>query len=247
MFNLIRAHCFSLSRARTTWLLFAASVVCALVMLLFLKRIGASESSLGGIAFFFSDLNVVTLIGAVLATLLISNDFDNRTMQHTISAGHSRAQIVTSKFIVYWLFMCLYLLPFVAASFWIFYADAPYTFGVPMGGMISAMNSTTQISTAVALLLCLVIVYVGQTSLAVMLAFFLKKPTFVIVLFYAISVLCGQLAANNLNWLNWTPFGGDAITVTADSSLLAICLVSLRFISICVGITILYFRKTDIH
>lgn len=247
MFNLIRAHCFGLSRARTTWLVLAASILCAFVMLLFLKRIGAGESSLGGIAFFFSDLNVVTLIGAVLATLLISNDFDNRTMQHTISAGHSRAQIVTSKFIVYWLFMCLYLLPFIAASLWIFYSDAPYTFGIQMGGMVGAINSTTQLSTVFALLLSNIIVYLGQTSLAVALAFFLKKPTFVIVLFYAISVLCGQLAANNLNWLNWTPFGGEAIALTADSSLVVICLVSLRFISICVGITVLYFRKTDIH
>ena len=110
MFNLIRCEMIKLSKSlpiKIMFLLMAAlSFVSSISSFNYVGSEHAEELeiALTGFDAFFSslrDMPTITVIGILIVGILICNDFENRTIQTEIAAGHSRTAIMFSKILAF--------------------------------------------------------------------------------------------------------------------------------------------------
>ena len=92
MFNLIQADFYKITRSLTTKILFSIASVFAIVLFVgtYLLANGKLSEEFTSLIFLTSDLNMMTLLGAVLAVHIIGGEFESRNMQHLITSGYSR-------------------------------------------------------------------------------------------------------------------------------------------------------------
>ncbi|MBC3887555.1 ABC transporter permease [Acetobacterium paludosum] len=264
MLNLIQADLFKMHKSMAIKILFSITTISALAMtvLAYLLEQGQIDAGMIGIGFMFSDVNMVSILGAVLAGVFICGDFDNKTIHDAISSGSSRGTVIVSKAIVFFCGIGFILLPYAIVT-----GIALWTgFGFNMGAVsVGFLNNLTQASTAafqasnllkfLLIALILIIVYASQLSVCVPLAFILKKPVLVVPIYYVISLLGGQLsllAASSPGFnriFSLTPFGGSYSFLDLNAQAADIfkaILVSVIFIIIMLAITYAAFRKAEI-
>lgn len=264
MLNLIRADLFKLFKSLSIKILFGITCLCAItltVMAYFIPR-GGIDAGMTGIGFMFSDINIISILGAVLAGTFICGDFDNKNIHDAIASGSSRMAVIVSKALVFFCGIAILVLPYALAA--VFALISGFEFGmdaVALGflnfltrGSGNALPASEFLK-LFAVILTLVIVYASQLSVCVPLAFVLKKPVLVVPIYYAVSVLSAQLIALSASSealdfiLSKTPFGGDYIFLTMDSGtvdIVAAIFGSLVFITVMLAITYGAFRKAEI-
>lgn len=263
MLNLIRADVFKLRKSVTMKVLLGITTACAGVMTIMANLISAGklDASLTGLGFLFSDVNVMSILGGLIAGMLICTDFDNKTIQDSIASGNSRSAIILSKASVLGLALVAILLPYVVATGIALSTGSKYDMGAVGVGFLHLLNSesakaltTPDVVKLLGIMLTLLIVYVAQLSISVPLAFMVKKPILVIVICYAFSFLTGQLLtlADKYPLLqricSMTPFGGSYILMTLDAgagTMVKAIMVSLIFIGLMATITYGMFRKSE--
>lgn len=262
MFNLISADLYKLRKSTALKILFGITTVCAILMTLFAYLIpqGKLEESMTGMGFLFSDMNVMSILGAVMAGVIICGDYENKIIQDSISTGYSRSTIIISKSIAYFLALTFLLLPYVLITGIAIGSGNEFSMGAVAIGFnhlltIEAGNITAAaIGKLLAVMLTLLIVYLGQLCICIPLAFLLKKPVLVVAITYVFSILSAQLiriaesspAFNR--FFSLTPYGGRYIFLTTGSEageILKAIMVSLVFATIMITITYFFFRKSE--
>ncbi|MCL6603188.1 MAG: ABC transporter permease [Paenibacillus sp.] len=264
MYNLIRADLFKLRKSMAIKILFGITTVSALAMAMFAYLIpqGKIDGSMTGIGFMFSDINVISILGAVIAGVFICGDFDNKTIHDAIANGHSRVAVILSKATVSGCALVFILLPYAIITVIALSTGYEFSMGSIALGFLNIMTSeagtgfsASEIGKLLAVMLTLMIVYVAQLSITVPLALFLKKPVFVIALYYAFSILCGQLAGLGDGSLlinrmfAVTPYGSSYSLVTlntGNADILQAISVSLVFIVAMIAVAYSGFRRSEI-
>ena len=102
MLNLIRADLFKMCKSSVMKILFGITTLCAGAMTVIAYFITQRKMDPGmtGIGFLFSDINIISILGAVIAGVFICGDFDNKTIHDAIACGCSRRTIIDRKSVV---------------------------------------------------------------------------------------------------------------------------------------------------
>lgn len=259
MFNFVRANLYKALQSKTFVVLMAVSTIASVAMIVLKNGIatGSLNASLTGISFLVSDASMLTLLGAILASAIIGGEFESKWFHHAIIAGYSRLQIVIGKLFTYVILFGLLTLPYLIGAIIVERFAIRVQTPTPGLGVLTIAESVTDESFGYLLVLLFVmfIVYVGQVSLTVLLAFTVKKPMLVIPIFSFISAMAGQVAANASavptleKLLNSTPFGSQYIALSANvanRTLVEAVLFSALFVFIMAIGTYLSFRKAEL-
>ncbi|MNO37103.1 ABC-2 family transporter protein [compost metagenome] len=263
MFNLIRADLFKLRKTWTIRIVIGITAISALIMAMMAYLIpqGKIEASMTGIGFMFSDVNMISILGAVLAGISICGDFDNKTIHNAVANGISRSTVIVSKAIILACSLALILLPYAIITTAALGSGSDYNMGSVAVGFLHLLTSeagsgfsAAEIWKLLAVMLTLIIVYAAQLSICVPLAFLLKKPVLVVAIYYGLSILSAQLAglANSSQAFNrifaLTPFGGNYTFLTLDAAggdLFKAITVSLVFTIVILAFTCVIFRRSE--
>lgn len=264
MLNLIQADLFKMRKSTIVKILFAITTLCAIVMVVIAYMIpqGKLDESYTGIGFLFSDVDVISILGGVLAAFFICGDFDNKTIHDAISSGCSRRAVIISKATVFFCALVIILLPYAIITGIALSTGSRFDMGNVSIGFLNMLSKdfgivfdVSAFIKMISVMLTLIIVYVAQLSICVPLALMVKKPVLVVAIFYGFSVLSGQLArlseSSELydNILSCTPYGGNYNFVTLETgagSLFKAIVVSFIFIIIMIAFAYSIFRKSEI-
>ncbi|MFF5995128.1 hypothetical protein AAGS61_10265 [Lysinibacillus sp. KU-BSD001] len=259
MFNLLNANLYKARKMKTIWMLLALSIFCATMLLIIAYGVGNGkmDTSVSSIGFLFSDMNMLTIIGAILATSLIGTEFETKNIHHPIISGYSRFQIVMAKAFTYWMLLIILITPFLIASMIALLSGETFSLGPNLAGFLSIVTSDIDAATpkVISVLIVMTVVYLAQLSFAIFLAFWLKKAIFVITLYYMFSALTGQIAMypdtfTILNKLiSLTPFNGEFIVMNpslTSGELTTALIISIIFMGIMTALSWIYFRKAEV-
>lgn len=262
MYNLISADLFKLHKSIAIKILFLITITTSITMAILSHMIaqGTLSSSTSGIVFLFGDVNVMSILGAVLASIFICGDFDNRIIHDSIVNGYKRSTIIISKSIVFFCSIVFIILPYAITTGIALGTGNKFSISSPTLGFLYLLTkeagtafTVSKICKLLAVLLALIIVYVANLSICIPLALTLKKPVLVVAIYYAFSIVCGQLTAikNTVlkNVFACTPYGGKYSLLTLSTStsyIIKSILVSIIFIIVMLIITQFSFRKAEI-
>ncbi|MNW39242.1 ABC-2 family transporter protein [compost metagenome] len=263
MVNLIRADLFKLRKSMAFKILVGITTASALLMVMMAYWIpqGKIEASMTGIGFMFSDVNMISILGAVIAGIFICGDFDTKTIHDAITTGHSRGTLIVSKAIVFGCAVAFILLPYAIITGIALGSGSEFNMGSVAVGFLHLLTSeagtvfsASEIWKLLAIMMTLIIVYVAQLSICVPLAFILKKPVLVVAIYYGFSILTAQLMgiANSSPVFDLifscTPYGGNYTFLTLDAvagDFIKAIAVSLAFIILILAVTFALFRKSE--
>lgn len=245
-------------------ILFGITTVSAVVMvgMAYLIPQGKIDASMVGVGFLFSDVDIISILGAVLAGVFICGDFDNKTIHCAIANGCSRATVIVSKAIVFCYAIAFILLPYAIATGIALSTGYKFSMGALSVGFLHLLTaevgtvfSVSEIWKLLAVMLTLMIVYASQLSVCILLAFVVKKPVLVVAIYYGLTIFCAQLLGLRGSSSMFgrifacTPFGGNYTFVTLNSGngdIFNAIFVSLIFIIVMLAVTYCAFRKTEI-
>lgn len=151
------------------------------------------EIALGGYEAFLASLRdtpLLILLGIIALGVVVCSDFDNRTIQAEIYAGHGRSQIVISKFIAMSIGYTVLLLPYPVGR--LIFQSAFYGFG--------PMVSASTVFKLLPIFAVYVLIGLALASIGILLAFTIRKTVVVI----ASSIVLVLLGGNAL-----LSFGGS--------------------------------------
>jgi ABC-2 type transport system permease protein len=264
MINLIQADLYKMRKSNAIKILFLIMTFCAVIMTLFAYLIpqGKISEAYTGMGFLFSDVNMMSILGAAAAGIFICGDFENRTIHDAVTSGCSRMAIICSKAITLFISIIILLFPYAAFTGIGLLSGAKFSMGSTGVGFLHMLeiDNGTAFDAAgffkmLAVMLILILAYAAQLSLCIPFALIFKKPVVVIVVYYGLTLLCAQLynlknASETFKKIfSYTPYGGMHTFLTLDSPAGDIgktMLVSLVFISVMIAVTYQVFRKSEI-
>ena len=264
MYNLILADLFKLRKSMTIKVLFIITIVSSVIMAMMAHMIsqGKINSNMSGIGFMFSDVNMIGILGAVIAGVFICGDFDNKIINDAITNGCSRFAIIASKAVVFSIALAFILIPYAIITGVALSTGSKFSMGSTAVGFLHILTSQSdktfsisQIWKLIAIMLTLIILYVAQLSICIPLALAMKKPLLVVVIYSGFSILCGQLEGLKHSSALFdhiyacTPYGGNYSFITLDTRIGVIfnaIYVSLVFIIVMLAVAYYGFRKSEI-
>jgi ABC-2 type transport system permease protein len=263
MYNLIFADLFKLRKSIAIKILFGITTISAVAMavIAYLIPQGKLDSSMSGIGFLFSDVNIMTILGGVVAGIFICGDFDNKTINQAVASGYGRSTLLISKMFVFFFAIVLLLIPYIIVTG--IAISIGYKFNMGVG--LCFLNLLTQeagktfsvleIWKLLVIMITLILVYLAQLSICVPLSFALKKPVLVVSICYGIQILYPQLIGIGSIYpvihdvLNYFPYGEPFIfltLITKSGDILRTAFLSVIFIILMISITSFVFRKSEI-
>jgi hypothetical protein len=264
MLNMIRADLFKMFKSSVIKVLFLITVFSAFMMAVFAYLIprGKIGEEYTGLGFMLSDINTISILGAVIAGVFICGDFENKAIHYAISNGCSRGRVILSKTVVFFSAIVFILLPYAVATAIVLGTGYKYDMGSVSTGFLYILSKDSGIAFNMSVMPKLLIVSgvlmlvrFAQLSLCVPLALLVKKPVLVVSIYYAVSILLGQLAVLKStstvfsNILALTPLGGDCMFLTLETgvgTIIKAVTVSVVFITLVLALTYGFFRKSEI-
>lgn len=264
MHNLIKADLYKIFRMTGMKILLLITSACAIIMTVMAYYIpqGKIPASYTGVGFLFSDVNIMSIIGAVAAGILLCGDFDNKTIHDAISSGISRTVIVVGKSVTYMITIMVLLLPYVIATLAAVVSGKEFGMGSVGVGFLNIMANSggtldsNGIIKTIAIMAVLLIVYAGMLSLCIPIAFATRKPVIVVAVYYVLTIVFANLSSLRSDYsffdkiMGLLPFGGDYSMLTAASATSDIVkglAVSIIFGSVIVALTAVGFQETEIR
>ncbi|MDF2626922.1 MAG: hypothetical protein K0R39_753 [Symbiobacteriaceae bacterium] len=264
MYNLMWADMFQLRKSVMMKVLLGITTVSAVIMAVMAYLIPQEKiaDSMAGLGFMFSDVNMTSILGAVVASVIICSDFDHKVIHHAVATGHSRGAVIASKAAVFSCALAVILLPYAVITGIALGTGSEFNMGAVSLGFLhlltskaGAAMSAPEVWKLLAVMLTLIMVYVAQLSLCVPLALVLRRPVLVVAIYYGFSILTGQLAGLRESYplfdriSAWTPYGGNYSFLTLDTGageILEAIAVSLLFVAAMLAVSYGSFRKADI-
>lgn len=264
MLNLIQADLFKLYKSKAIKILFAMTTLSAVAMITIAYLIvqGKLDSEMSGIGFMFSDVNMISILGAVIAGTFICGDFDNKTIHSAIASGCSRSIVIISKAIVFFCAIAFILLPYVIITIIALISGAEFSMGAVAVGFLNIITlnagvtfSLSEVGKLLAVMLTLIIVYISQLSVCIPLAFTIKKPVSVVGIYYGLTIFFAQMTGVREkfeivdNIFAWMPYGGNYSFLTLDSvsrDMVKAIVISIIFITVMLVVSYRTFKKVEI-
>lgn len=263
MYNLIKSDLFKLRKSVAIKILLLITTITSIIMITMAYLIQHGKlSGSTGIGFMFSDINVISILGAAVAGIIICGDFDNRTIHEAIANGNSRVQVVLSKAFTFWCGILIILLPYVIVTIASLITGYKFSMGKLSIGFLNIITteagrslSSSQILKLLIIMIVLILSYAAQLSICIPFAISFKKSVIVIVVYYAITILNTNLSGLEKTSKGFkrifqlTPYEAKYSIITLSTSandILKVVIVSLIFIIVMLTITCLAFRKSEI-
>lgn len=262
MINIIAADVYKLRKSTALRVSVVIASVGAVLMALFSSLIpqGKLDESMSGVGFLFSDINMVSILGAVIAAAYICGDFENKTIHQAVAGGVSRGRIIGGKGVVLACSIVLLLLPYALVTGILLGAGGEYSMGSTAIGYLHLLTTPVEWTVShtgklLAILVTLAAVYAAQLSICLPLAVWLKKPVAVIAVSYGLSIASGQLMSISGQFpiadllMSFTPYSRDYVFLTLDTGMGTLfmgLLASLFFIGVTAGAAYAGFRKMEI-
>ena len=265
MYNLIKADLYKLKKSKAVKILILITAICAVIAAFLsyeIKHGKFSAASTNGIVFMFSDTNIIGILGAVTAGIIICGDFENRTVHEALADGFGRGQITLSKAISYFYAVILILLPFVIVISVMLITGYKFSMGNASSGFMHILTedggkaiSSYEVLKLIFVMAALMIVYIGQLSICVPLSILFKKPVIVVAVYYGLIILLANLSAlRNSSKLidilfSCTPYGTkyNLLTLkTGTGDIIKSVFVSIIYTIVMIFITYMGFRKSEI-
>lgn len=259
MKSIIQADLFKIRKSRMVKVLMSISFVSAVILMVMSHLFAAGELELGSavqFASFFSDPQMIALLGCITAGMLLSTDFENKAIEHAVAGGKSRLSIIMSKLTVFSLIIFLLLLPYLALSAigGVMDTDFMAFLAAPLLNLMANTKAVTgeAIGKMLFLLLTLAIQSIAQLSIALPVVFALKRPVFVVSCTYFLILLLGPLASLNekiSDVMKFTPFGFDIaeLSLQGDIGTMAGYIgISAVFIAVMGLAAYMLFRRADV-
>lgn len=255
MVNLIRCEGYKLRKSKIVWFLFLAMLVLSVATSQSsLSFVGSPQAQDLGMVFdgyevFFVSLRdtpTLIIIGVIMIGLIICGDFDNRTIQAEIAAGHHRGLILMSKYLALGISYAIVLLPY------------PLGRAVIQGLQYNFARELTLATLRDMLLFYLTVILVSLSllSVCILLAFLLRRTVLamglgVILLVFGGNLLLSFGVSNPKfgSFLAQTPVGAGRALAAAglDYRMMAQAAgVSLVFMALFACITYFVFRKAEL-
>ncbi|MFZ5987137.1 MAG: ABC transporter permease [Bacillota bacterium] len=264
MFNLVWADLFKMYRSSMIKIIFGITTLCAVAMavMAYLIPQGKIDPGMTGIGFMFSDINMISILGAVMAGVYICGDFDNKSIHNAVACGCRRSFIVVSKAIVFFCAIAFIIFPYAIITGIALNTGSKFSMGSVAVGFLNILTQNSGLSyqapdflKLLVIMLTLVIVYAAQLSICMPLAIVLKKPVLVVAIYYGFSILCAQLTGLRdsspvfESIFSSTPYGGDysLLTMAAGTGDI-VKAISVSLVTIIVMLTVTYsiFRKSEV-
>lgn len=263
MYNLVRADLYKVSRSTYIKALFLISTICATIMILMAYLIpqGRMNPNFADLGLMFSDAHIMSVIGAVTAGILICGDMNNKVIHDLIASGHSRGKVIISKTLVLCLVIGFILLPYAIVVGIGFTTGNVFSMGdISVGflGLLADSGKTLTASNVLKLVIVMITlmgVYISQLSITILLGFKLKKPLYIVGLYYGFGGICAQLLLLEGKFPQFdrlfalTPYGGRHILLTLDTpwtSIIRTILIIVLYIVVIVSLTNRLFKKAEI-
>ncbi|GFP74083.1 ABC transporter permease [Clostridium fungisolvens] len=264
MYNLIIADLFKIRKSKSIKVLFGITTLSAVTMvtMAYLIQQGKIDKTMNGIGFLFSDVNMMSILGATIAAIFICGDFDNKIIHEAIATGNSRITVLFGKIIVFCCSLLFILLPYIIAVVIAMSTGCKFSMGSVGVGFLNLLTveagkslSEVVLWKLVAAIVTLIIIYLSQLSICIPLALVIKKPVLVVVIYYGFTILSAQLVrlGDNSkvfhNILACTPYGGSysfVVSSTAYTELFKAICASFMFMAVMFTIAYLGFRKSEI-
>jgi len=264
MLNLIQADLYKMSKSFAIKILFVVTTLCALAVatMAYLIPQGQIDPKMAETFFLFSDVNMISILGAAIASIFICGDFDNKTIHDAIASGCSRGTVIFSKTIVFFCGLGFILLPYAIITGIALSSGSKFDMGSVAVGFLNMLTkesgivfSASVLLKMIAVALTLMLVYMAQLSICVPLALVLKKPVLVVVIYYGFTLLCASFTGLRSSSevfdkiFSLTPYGGNYMFITMSSGagdFIKAIAVSLVFITVMLAVTYSIFRKSEI-
>lgn len=264
MLNLIQADLFKLYKSKAIKVLFAMTTLGAVAMttIAYLIVQGKLDSGMSGIGFMFSDINMISILGAVIAGTFICGDFDNKTIHSAIASGCSRSVVIISKAIVFFCAVAFILLPYAIITVIALISGVEFSMGATAVGFLNIITSNAAVTFSVAemwkllaIMLTLIIVYISQLSICILLAFIFKKPVSVVGIYYGISIFFAQMTEVRAkfeivdNVFKLIPYGGSYSLLNLNSfseDMIKAIVISIIFSIAMLVVSYITFKKVEI-
>lgn len=256
---LIQADLFKIRKSSLIKILLLLSVISAIMMYLAANLLAKGDLTLANgvqLASFFSDPQMISLLGCVTAGVFITSDFENKAIEHAISSGKGRLSIVSSKMTALALILLWLMLPYFVFNVACQLLDQEFLAFLQTPLLhLAAQSSSLSASDAgklVLIFLTILLQTIAQLSITLPIIFLLRKPVLVMAVSYFLQLLLGPLASLNQQTkaiMSYTPFGldGTKLTMTAKSAVFVEYMgISLLFILFMIIIAYLIFRKAEV-
>lgn len=259
MINLLHADFFKLRKSLALKVCFLATTLCAVILAIVSHGVAIGDMNMtANNASGLSDIFIMSVVGPLMAGIIICADFESKDIHDAISCG--RLSIVISKAITFVVAVSILVLPYALVALFGFANGREYSelFGFSTYTALLAnssnyeMNSNT-IFKAIRLLLTSIVLYAGRLSICIPIAFKVRKPVVVTV----IGVVFGFVVDFLVNSVREIQILGDLIDYTPFSHILIkmeqsngfyvkIVLISFACILFMTGITYAMFKKSEI-
>lgn len=224
MMNVLRADMLKFKKSLALKVIFLISGAGAVLMVIVARLFGNGTLGMNAVgnASFLADPQMVALLGTVAAGMFLCEDFENKTVHDAVSGGIGRSQLVLGKALSYFLILFLLILPYFAVTIAAFFIDSQYQLYIPSVFLTlicrESGNALTLYSVfkILGITAAVCVVYAGQLSICLPLAFIFRRPVPVIGIGYLVSMACGMLQAGGNKvfekMISLTPFHLENLT-----------------------------------
>lgn len=262
MMNIIRADIlkFKKSLALKVMILISGAGAVLMTAAAHWFENGTLSMNAAGNASFLADPQMMALLGTVAAGLFLCGDFENKTVHDAVSGGIGRGRLILGKALSYFLVIFILILPYLIVTIAAYFTDSQYQLYIPSVFLTlictESGNAVTfySIWKILGITASVFVIYAGQLSICIPLAFMFRKPVPVIGIGYLVSMICGMLQAGGNKvfekMITLTPFYLKNYTRLAMDAKPEVFLKSIGagalFTVLMVLAAVLIFRKAEI-
>lgn len=259
MINLLHAEIYKLFKSKAFHGCFLVTTVCAVILAVLSHQVAAGNISMTADTMSgLSDIFIMSVVGSLMAGLLICADFDNKNIHDEISCG--RFSIVMSKSLIFVIMISLLVLPYAIVSFVGFVSGMDFNQAFSFSTYLKLMANVKgysinaqNIGKAVEVLVISLLLYAARLSFCIPIAFKIRKSVTVTV----IGVVIGFVSDFVLSMLGkipgvkelakYLPFSYMMMDIgMSQKELIKILLVCIVFIGLMIWLTYALFKKSEI-
>lgn len=186
MINLIHAELYQLRKSFLLKVCYLVVIACSIVYAVLAHQVAMGDTSMVGNAGGVSDIFILSVIGPMLAGIIVCNDFESKNLHDAITRG--RKAIVGSKIVVFTLLMMLMVMPYAVTALIGFVSKGEFSSDMFISTYINIISNSGNYDVnaagtgkVICILLVSLLCYASRMSFCIPLAFKVRKSVIVTV------------------------------------------------------------------
>jgi hypothetical protein len=264
MLNLLQAELFKLKKStafKVCFLLCCCSATALVVISNFIA-VGKLDKSISGNASGLTEICIISLLGSLMAGILVSSDFETKTIHSMVASGNGRRAVAYSKVVIFVLIIVLLILPYLIVTLIGVCSGvkftSPFVPSIFIQYLYDTMGKTITVDVIAKIILIslsAMLVHAARLSICILVAFKIRKSIAVLAFGFVfngvIDLLLGLLKDVPVisDLIKYTPFSKDFLLVSVHSGtgvFLRAIISSIIFLVIIMEVAYQLFKKAEI-